>query len=158
VRGDHATILFVRHAKAGDRTKWEGPDDRRPLSKPGRRQAEALAEHLAAHVDRVTVRRIVSSPSLRCVQTVEPLAEHAGIALEEDHVLAEGETVRCVPLLAAVPDGTVLCSHGDVIYWVLDRLAREGTSIKGEELAKGSTWVLERAGTAISYAWYVPPP
>src|SRR5918999_450072 len=40
------TTYLVRHAKAGDRSQWDGPDDLRPLSKVGRRQAVGLADEL----------------------------------------------------------------------------------------------------------------
>ena len=42
-----AALLVVRHAHAGDREKWEGPDERRPLTKKGRRQAAGLVDLLA---------------------------------------------------------------------------------------------------------------
>src|SRR5205809_614665 len=48
------TVYLVRHARAGDRHDWGGADDLRPLSKPGRRQAEALVDALRdARVDRI---------------------------------------------------------------------------------------------------------
>ena len=65
------TVYVVRHGKAGSRSGWTEPDDQRPLTKAGRRQAGALADMLAG--DHVT--RVLSSPYVRCRQTVEPLAE-----------------------------------------------------------------------------------
>ena len=65
------TVLLLRHASAGSRREWEGDDCGRPLDRKGRRQATALAVALAAR----GIDRIRSSPYLRCLQTVEPIAE-----------------------------------------------------------------------------------
>ena len=35
-------LLVVRHASAGDRSRWKGDDRLRPLDRRGRRQAEGL--------------------------------------------------------------------------------------------------------------------
>jgi 8-oxo-(d)GTP phosphatase len=77
------TVYLVRHAKAGDREAWEGDDDLRPLSKPGRRQAAGLVDLLRP----AGIRRLVSSPAVRCVQTLEPLGEALGLAVELDDAL-----------------------------------------------------------------------
>ena len=54
-------LLVVRHADAGDKGSWEGPDLLRPLSPAGRRQAEGLVVRL----EDFPVERILSSPTLR---------------------------------------------------------------------------------------------
>ena len=41
------SLFVVRHAKAGSRRDWDGDDSLRPLSKDGRRQADAVAARLA---------------------------------------------------------------------------------------------------------------
>src|SRR5262249_55413614 len=63
-------VYLVRHAKAGSREQWRADDDLRPLTTKGWRQAEGLVE---AFADR-PLASILSSPAVRCVQTVEPLA------------------------------------------------------------------------------------
>ena len=65
------TIHLVRHARAGSRSRWKGDDSLRPLSKVGRTQADGIAKRLANE----PVDLIVSSPYLRCVDTVAPLVE-----------------------------------------------------------------------------------
>ena len=80
------SIFVVRHAKAGSRHEWDGDDDtERPLTKPGRRQAAALAARLAGE----QVTGLWSSPYVRCVQTIEPLAEVLGLDIVTDPRLAE---------------------------------------------------------------------
>ena len=51
--------LLVRHAHAGDKRQWRGPDADRPLSVRGWGEAEGLGEVLAG----VRVERLLSSPS-----------------------------------------------------------------------------------------------
>lgn len=139
-------VYLVRHAHAGDRSKWEGPDDARPLSEKGRRQAEGLVNVLAGR----PIGRVVSSPSLRCVQTVEPLADALGLKVETSQTLAEGATADDVVTLVreSVADNPVLSTHGDVIPTLLDALVRrDGLQLPdGYPCAKGSTWVLEDDG------------
>ena len=80
------TVILVRHAAAGERSRWSGDDRLRPLDERGRRQATELAEALASR----GVERVLTSPYVRCRQTVDPLAETLGLAVEERVELAEG--------------------------------------------------------------------
>jgi len=104
------TLVLVRHASAGDRLAWEGDDRLRPLDKKGRKQAARLVDVLAG----ARVGRIVSSPYLRCVQTVEPLARTRGLELEEAPELAEGRQWTEGPglLRALLDEDAVACVHG----------------------------------------------
>src|SRR4051812_16780515 len=83
------TWLLVRHARAGARKGWDGPDIERPLSKKGRRQVDGLV----AILKRFEPTHIYSSPYVRCVQTVEPLAEVLKLEVEPRPELAEGAPV-----------------------------------------------------------------
>jgi phosphohistidine phosphatase SixA len=79
----------------------------------------------------------VTSPYRRCIQTVEPLAESAGLAIEQRPELAEGSPLSDVLALIAGHDhegDMVLCTHGDVIEEIVGR---------GRPAAKGSVWVLD---------------
>jgi phosphohistidine phosphatase SixA len=123
-------VYLVRHATAGHRASWEGDDDRlRPLDERGRRQAEGLVELLG----RRDFARIVSSPALRCVETVVPLANARGMPVERSEALAEGadrEAALALFRSAGVP--LVACVHGDMVEELI-----------GEGAKKGSTTVLE---------------
>jgi 8-oxo-dGTP diphosphatase len=134
-------LFLVRHAKAGHREF--GPVDReRSLSADGHAQAKALVKYLS----NTTVTRLLTSPFTRCRQTLAPLAETTGLDLENTFQLSEGAPFEPVlQLLAELPDGSVLCSHGDLIPDVMQALVRRGLTIKGEEhWSKGSVWVLKR--------------
>jgi len=135
-------LFVVRHAKAGDRKRWTGgPDALRPLSKNGRAQSAALADRLLE--EKPT--RLVSSPILRCVQTLEPLGERAGLDVEPDERLIEGASFEeSLALVAEMPDRAVLCSHGDVIPDLISALVRRGMALATEpDWRKATVWVLE---------------
>ena len=80
------TIDLVRHMKAKNRRKWMAPQDERPLSKLGLRQA---AFHAGAMLEGETIAAIYSSPAVRCRTTVEPVAERLGIDIQIEPLLAE---------------------------------------------------------------------
>jgi 8-oxo-dGTP diphosphatase len=117
------TSVLLRHASAGDRDHWDGPDRLRPLDKRGRRQAAELVELLRPF----GLRRVVSSPYTRCVATVEPLAAALGVPLEEDDRLAEGAGPRADELLRE--DGVLACTHGDVVCEVLGHGLKKGAAV-----------------------------
>ena len=154
-------LYLVRHAKAGDRGKWTGPDHLRPLSKKGRVQAEGLVGQLG---DR-EITRLLSSPFVRCMQTVEPLGAYLDLKVEEHDLLAEESPEDQVAILARelVRSGEhpVLCSHGDVIPFLLDHLMRtDGLRLEPEfACAKGSTWILEADESGrFTRGMYLSPP
>jgi 8-oxo-(d)GTP phosphatase len=133
------TVLFVRHAVAEDRDRWEGDDDARPLTDRGRDQAEALTSLLSEF----EIDSVLSSPSLRCVDTVEPLARVNGLQVRREPKLAEGNGRTAAEFIAAQlrrSATVVMCSHGDVIP---DAMAILGFDCN--RCAKGSTWVLDGA-------------
>jgi 8-oxo-dGTP diphosphatase len=83
-------VHLIRHAKAKNRTEWAEPDELRPLTKRGRREAIAIAERLESDPPG----RLVSSPFVRCVQTFEPLAVTLGLPIETTELLAEVPKAR----------------------------------------------------------------
>jgi 8-oxo-dGTP diphosphatase len=149
------TIYLVRHAKAGSRSGWDGPDEQRPLSKSGRRQTAAITDVLAD----AAITRIYSSPYVRCVQTVEELGRRLGIPVDLSDALAEGAAIDDgVALVEKVSDDdAVLCSHGDVIGNLLQHCSSLGVPLVGDRLEKASTWVLDVEAGEIIGAHYVPP-
>jgi 8-oxo-dGTP diphosphatase len=136
-------LLVVRHADAGDKRGWKGPDLLRPLSAAGHRQAEGLVVRLEDY----PIERILSSPSLRCVQTVRPLA--ADRFLEIEPLAALGVGAGPVEVLEVFWDlalrNTVLCTHGETIGRLMEQLAADGLTVTDPlDWPKGSTWLLQR--------------
>jgi 8-oxo-dGTP diphosphatase len=151
------SIYLVRHAKAGHRSRWEGPDLLRPLSKNGWAQAEAIAERLAPRGPS----SLFSSPFLRCRQTLEPLAAAVDLEIVNDERLAEAHSFAdSLELLTSVPDDAVLCSHGDVIPETIAALQRRGCDIDSHpDWRKGTVWTLERSAARqfVSDKVWLPP-
>ena len=142
---DNGSLLLIRHASAGSRKDWRGNDDLRPLDDRGKLQALELAETLNG----CAILQILSSPSLRCVQTVEPLAERLGLPVEQSQVLAEGAgTDEIRSLVGKLELPAVLCTHGDVV---------EGMVGPGRPGKKASVWVLNPANE-FRPSLYMPPP
>ena len=146
-------VLLIRHAHAGHRGDLH--DERRPLSEKGRRQAAAIAERYAD----VGLRRTVTSPYVRCVETMVPLAAGAGTEVEEITELGEGHgPVAALALVEHATEPIALCSHGDVIGEVLTLLDRRGVPLDAAALQKGSTWRLTVFDGAVVAGHYDPPP
>jgi 8-oxo-dGTP diphosphatase len=150
------TVYVVRHGKAGSRSAWTDPDEQRPLTKAGRRQAAALAEELESS----GITRVVSSPYVRCRQSVEPLAERLRLPVDLSDALEEGAPlVETLALLDKLGDeSAVLCTHGDVVGELLDHCTRQGVHLDDDRLEKGSIWAFETEAGAIVAARYLPPP
>jgi 8-oxo-dGTP diphosphatase len=150
-------IYLVRHAKAGERRTWDGDDIDRHLSSAGWRQSAALAERLARKDPSV----LLSSPYVRCVQTLEPLGLAIDVPVTIEQRLCEDEPFEPVlDLLGEVPDRAVLCSHGDIIPATIRALVRRGMDVVSEpEWRKASVWVVKRSARGrFSRAKAWPPP
>lgn len=151
-------IFLVRHAKAGDRLHNGHDDRKRPLSKSGWAQAEALADEL---VDAGASGPLISSPFVRCRQTLEPLASRLDLEIIRDDSLSEAQPFEpMLALLQSTPDGSVLCSHGDMIPDMIAGLERRGCEITTTpHWKKGSVWLLERTadGSFVTAQSWPPP-
>jgi len=144
------TILLVRHAKAGSKKAWKGPDRRRPLDAAGRKQARHLADVLPWFAPD----RIVSADNVRCTQTVGVLARYLKRKVEKDAVFGEaahkrhpGRAAAALRRLAGRGQCVVVSSQGGVIPDTLSRLAAEdGLDLGDIETPKGSVWALHFVG------------
>jgi broad specificity phosphatase PhoE len=144
--GGVAPVLYlVRHAHAGTKSKWKGPDGARPLSAQGRKEALGLLERLGGY----PVGRVLSSPAERCLQTVQPLAGRLGAPIERLEALGVDGTGPGVLELLTRPslEQAVLCTHGEVIGKVFEELQGVGLELSDPpRWPKGSTWILQLDG------------
>ena len=154
------TVLLVRHARAGRRQDWRGDDRLRPLSPKGHGQARELVDLAMGLVRPSRSLTVLSSPWVRCVQTVEPLAKHLGTTVEPRAELGEGMGDKAVDLvMGLVANTAVLCTHGDVVGDVLVHLHNEGIDLGPKPTwPKASVWVLQTRAGRFTSAKYVPPP
>lgn len=141
-----ATVLLVRHAKAGKRGKFDGPDAERPLEPAGAAQAKALTPNLLAF----GASEVHSADPLRCVQTVTPLAEALNIEIncepmfsEQGYDSAKDEARQRFLSLITDRGVPVVCSQGGVIPDLVQWLAERGElSLPPARNRKGSVWAL----------------
>jgi 8-oxo-dGTP diphosphatase len=151
------TFYVVRHAKAGSRERWSGDDRKRPLTKKGIKQGQDLVDVLAPY----PVASIFSSPYLRCVQTVQPMAKALRLKVEQSVSLAEGHGLSGLHEFLDDDDldNVVLCTHGDIVWELVEDLVKRKLLRAGEGgFDKGSTWILHVDGTKIAKTRYLPAP
>ena len=157
------TLLLVRHASAGSRSDFDGPDELRPLDRKGRRQAARLAEVLPLF--RPTA--VLSAERTRCRDTVAPLAERLELPVLSARELGEEEFAADPQAGLAVverllaprdePGVTVVCSQGGAIPSVLMALGVRSEGAGGDPYppsAKGSVWVLGGRPGALAADYY----
>ncbi|GAB3361508.1 NUDIX hydrolase [Modestobacter lapidis] len=156
-------LLLVRHASAGERADFDGPDALRPLDRAGRAQARRLADVLPVFgpVD------LLSAEPVRCRETLEPLAGRLGLDVRLLPELGEqrfsddprGGLAAIEALLAAPPARgvTVVCSQGGAIPSALMALGVRWAGVAGAlwpPSAKGSVWALGGTPGALTADYY----
>jgi len=149
-------LLVVRHADAGTKRSWDGPDVLRPLSPLGRLQAKGLVVRLEDY----PVERILCSPTVRCHQTVQPLAQDRLLGIEDKAAL--GVDAGLGEVVALFWDrrlqDAVLCTHGETIERLLGQLVADGLVAEASpHWPKGSTWLLQRTNQRRVHAHYLAP-
>ena len=151
------SFYVVRHAKAGSRSHWTGDDRMRPLSKKGRKQAEQLVNVLEPY----PIRSVVSSPYMRCLETVEPIARARQMHVNSSATLAEGRGLAGLNEFLLEPglDQVVLSTHGDIVWELVEYLVNRRLIRPGDGgFEKGSTWVLEVGDGEVVKAHFLPAP
>jgi 8-oxo-dGTP pyrophosphatase MutT (NUDIX family)/phosphohistidine phosphatase SixA len=157
---DTATVLIVRHGTAGIKSRYKGDDRSRPLDKNGRAQAESLVGQLMAF----GATEIYAADRVRCIQTVEPLAQELGVKVAAEADLTEEAYAddpdvahKRIAEIAARGGTPVICTQGKVIPNLLAWWRGTDKPDKSRN-RKGSTWVLSFAGDQIVAADYIGSP
>lgn len=157
------TMLLVRHANAGQRSKYSGDDRLRPLDDSGWRQAEALVDILLDF----GATRLSAADRVRCVQTMEPAARRLRLAIGSEPALSEEAYVadpaaaqRRIRELAAEDDGVLaVCSQGGVIPPLMDWWSdRDAVTLPPSRNRKGSIWVLSLLDGVLVTADHIASP
>ena len=151
-----STFYFIRHAKAGSRSHWSGDDRKRPLSKKGLKQADELVDLFSD----LPITHVLSSPYLRCIETVKPLARARRLEVVQNPILAEGQGLKAYELFQDKKlEHAVLCTHGDIVWELVEDLVKRQVLARFEEqFQKGSTWVVDVEKGSPVRARYIPAP
>nr|WP_306270224.1 NUDIX hydrolase [Ornithinimicrobium sp. HY1793] len=156
---DTWTLLIVRHAVAVGRGSWKGPDPQRPLTPVGARRADRLVALLHAY----RPQHLLTSPSLRCTDTLAHYSAYSGLPLTERRGLSEegyaegpAKAVKHLRKVVERGEGTALCTHGPVLPDLLGHLAGQApdghgarmlTRLARNGLDKGEVLAVQIAGT-----------
>ncbi len=156
----HRTLILIRHAH---RTRLDGGLADNGLSPKGKKQAKRIQARALKWLKQAKIPQrqleLVTSPKLRCVETLRPLAAKLGQALELRLKLAEGPGFesRAKAFLADWKKGgaqvTWACSHGDVLPALLEHAVGAPLS-----LDKGAWCALEWDGTRFKVAQLLQEP
>jgi 8-oxo-(d)GTP phosphatase len=147
-----SVVTIVRHAHAGRRGSFVGPDSARPLNGPGGAETATLTPLLSCLGPTV----LVSASPRRCVQTIGPIASILDLPIEVESVFDEDAdpdaAVARIRELASQARSTVVCSQGVLIPTVMATLStaagRPGQA--GDfTTAKATGWVLSFHGQEI---------
>ena len=151
-------LHFLRHAHAGDPMAWTGPDEVRPLSDKGEKQADRLGRFLAGV--RFAPDAIITSPKIRAKQTAEIVAGHLGMSVTVDDRLAGAFDTADVELIlrdAGDPSRPVLVGHDPDFSEIVARLAGAGeVPMKKGGFARIDIERPLEPGTG-TLRWLVPP-
>jgi phosphohistidine phosphatase len=129
------TVYLLRHAHAGDPFSWNGPDELRPLSSKGQKQARRLGRLLAKSGVRPDL--VLSSPKVRAEQTARAVAaEFEGLKVRVDDRLAGGFGLRSLTELLASSDAVapMLVGHDPDFSALLSLLV----GARGMDMKKGA--------------------
>ena len=122
------SIFVVRHAKAGSRHDWDGDDDDAAADQV---RAPPVGRHRPTASPTRPISGLWSSPlralraDARAARPRRSASTSSARPRSAEGVAARATSSRCS---TEVPDGAVLCSHGDVIPELLDGLVRRGTT------------------------------
>ncbi len=147
-------VIVLRHASAGEKRYWHDRDLVRPLDDRGRWEAAELARLLRCYAPR----RVVSSATARCLESVLDYASALDVPLVADQAFTLHSTTReraagrLRELLDEEYGGLVVCTHGELIP-ALARTACPGAGLPEDpSLRKASFWVFHLChdGTPVS--------
>jgi 8-oxo-(d)GTP phosphatase len=154
-----APLILLRHAKAVHKSGWKHDDASRPLEDDGRADAKALAGLLAAFAP---AGRVISSPAVRCMETVRPYAEltSTDVLAASSLDLSRTDPAGCAALISdAITAGepTVICAHRENmpdLFAAASELLGTVLPPDGadETLPAGAFWALHVAGGALAAA------
>jgi len=172
--------MFI-HLDAVDRKVWAGKPDDRPLTELGRQQAERMAEVLTTD----PIDALVSSPALRCPESMQALSKATGLDVQimpgfrdtlgyrapegwgkEGQPDPLGGAQSAGSAFAALselrdrfPDGrVVLCSYGDIIPALLAFISGQyGVGMPPNSRERGAVFTVELDGEAGTLSTGNPP-
>ena len=150
-------LYFLRHADAGDPYAWDGPDEDRPLSHKGERQAERVGKLLRGMDDGPDA--VISSPKLRAFQTARIVASEIGMEVVISDRLGDGIDVGSLGDLldeAGSPSRPLLVGHDPDFTATVSALVDAQVVVRKAALVRIDAGLPLRPGGG-ELRWLVPP-
>lgn len=150
------SLILVRHGRAGSRSRWDGPDDLRPLDGKGTDQAEMVGRTVPS----LAPTRLLSAPPARCLQTAEPLASRTGMMIETSALISDHcwesdpeAAIDRLHRLAIKGERVVAVSQGKVMEAALNSMLPKRSASYATK--KGGMWVIGASDHRIvTYDYY----
>ncbi len=134
---DTWNLLVVRHAAAVGRGAWKGSDRERPLTPAGVRRSQRIIALLRSY----RPAHLLTSPSVRCADTLRPYATHSGVSLtergglsEEGYAEGSAKATKHLRKVLARAEDAALCTHGPVLPDLLNHLAGRAPAGNAERM------------------------
>jgi len=122
------------------------------------------AAAVPARLRSLPILRILSSPSLRCRQTVVPIARELSVDVEPCWQLGPHVGLRDLLRLLDDPEtnSALLCTHRETLQMLSTHLADVGWAHDGETISPmpmAAAWILQGTVGTVDSAWleYLPP-
>jgi 8-oxo-dGTP diphosphatase len=143
---DSSAMIMLRHAKALERTEWQGEDEDRPLQLVGQLQAKRM--HSLYQV--FGVDEIHTSDAVRCLDTVAQMAKTLQLTPIITNAVSEytykknkEKSIDYAKDLIKKNKQVILCSHNPVLPRMMEKLTKKiDFDYPDNKLLPGEAWVL----------------
>jgi len=143
---DTSALIMLRHAKALERTEWQGEDEDRPLQIIGQLQAKRMLSIYQVY----GIEEIHTSDAVRCLDTVAQMAKSLQITPIITSAVSEytykknrEKAIDYAKELIKSNQQIILCSHNPVLPRMMEKLTKKiDFDYPDNKLLPGEAWVL----------------
>ena len=137
---------MLRHAKALERTEWQGEDEDRPLQLVGQLQAKRMLSLYQVF----GLNEIHTSDAVRCLDTVAQMAKSLQLTPVITNAVSEytyrknkDKAIDYAKELIKKNKQIILCSHNPVLPRMMEKLTKKiDFDYPDNKLLPGEAWVL----------------
>ena len=143
---DSYPLIMLRHAKALERSEWQGDDEDRPLDLIGQQQAKRM--HAIYQV--YGIEEVHTSDAVRCFDTVagicrilklDPIVK--GSLSEYTFKKNKEKAIEYAKDLIKINQAALLCSHNPVLPRMMEKLTKKiDFDYPDNKLQPGESWVV----------------
>ena len=143
---DTSALIMLRHAKALERTEWQGEDEDRPLQIIGQLQAKRMLSIYQVY----GIEEIHTSDAVRCLDTVAQMAKSLQLTPIITNAVSEytykknrEKAIDYAKELIKSNQQIILCSHNPVLPRMMEKLTKKiDFDYPDNKLLPGEAWVL----------------